>query len=142
MAWFPDTIGVFTPVGCTVLTRQVDRDGVLEDLLGVGLVRVLRGDPGVRDYDVDTAELADPVLDRGAQGDAVAHVGLRGDDPPIERLDARDGLLRQRCSRASARSGQASTAFSANSNWSSGTGSAVITGSPWSSASSTSGATL
>ena len=38
------------------------------------------GDSGLRDHDVELAELGEPVVQRGAQLRGVAHVGLRDDD--------------------------------------------------------------
>ena len=46
-----------------------------------------RGDAGVGQHDVDRAELGHAPLERLPELGFVAHVGLRGEDAPVERLD-------------------------------------------------------
>jgi hypothetical protein len=72
---------------------QVDVDHVLPEFL-LHLVQRVAGvpDAGVGHDDVQPAQLRHPVVNRRLQRVVVAHVGLRGDDAPVQRLDLLDGL--------------------------------------------------
>jgi len=51
-----------------------------------------RRDARVGQHDVDRPELSHPGLERRAQPGLIPHVGLPGDDPPVQRLDLLDRL--------------------------------------------------
>jgi amidase len=69
---------------------EVDIDHVLP---GAVLLMQRHGrDAGVRQHDVDRADLGDALLKRPPELGFVAYVGLRGEDAPVERLDLLGGL--------------------------------------------------
>jgi hypothetical protein len=72
---------------------QIDVHHVEPHVLGELLDRVhLRRDARVRAHDVEPSEPGDALVERRLESVVVAHVRLRGDDPPAQRLDLPGGL--------------------------------------------------
>jgi hypothetical protein len=72
--------------------REVDVERLLPLLLGHVRDRSqLSPDAGVRDEEVDLAELLDALLDRAVEVGLGAYVALDGDHPTVELVHCRDG---------------------------------------------------
>jgi hypothetical protein len=69
---------------------EVDVDDVLPGAVQLGQPH--GGDAGVAEHDVDRSDLGHAPLERLPKLGFVAHVGLRAEDAPVERLDLPDGL--------------------------------------------------
>ena len=74
-------------------TGEVGVDHVAPAPLRHGVGRVVHGDPGVCDRDVEPTELRYAAVDRRRDRRRVATVGLGNGDAAAKLLDLRDGLV-------------------------------------------------
>ena len=72
-------------------TEQIDVGGI-DEVGGMRVTQRHRQDAGIGHDDVEASEVRDARLERVAQLGALPHVGLAGDDAPIELLDRSLGL--------------------------------------------------
>jgi len=77
-------------VQCVQHADEVHVDGVQHRAQRLGGAH--RRDAGLRDHHVQPAELAQPLVHRGAHGRRVPHVGAHRDDPPVQLLHQAAGL--------------------------------------------------